>query len=85
MLHYLYGQWRIIYLSNVGDRERIKDTQSIIHSSCTSPLRPAQHFEPLRDDNNGEHGKDNNDGKYGQDENEYHTYIKSISWDHAEC
>ena len=44
VLHYLCGQWWIIYLSNVGDRERIKDTQSIIHSYCTSPLRSCSPF-----------------------------------------
>ena len=36
----LRGNRLIIYLSNVGDREHIKDTQSIIHRFCTNPLKP---------------------------------------------
>ena len=40
----------IIYLSNVGDREHIKDTQSIIHRFCTNPLKPRTTFGADQDD-----------------------------------
>ena len=34
----------------MGDREHIKDTQSIIHRCCTNPLRPRATFGADQDD-----------------------------------
>ena len=50
MFNHLRGNWLIIYLSNVGDREHIKDTQSIIHRFCTNPLKPRTTFGAGQDD-----------------------------------
>ena len=50
MFNHLRGNRLIIYLSNVGDREHIKDTQSIIHRFCTNPLKPRTTFGAEQDD-----------------------------------
>ena len=52
MFNHLRGNRLIIYLSNVGDREHIKDTQSIIHRFCTNPLKPRTRFGADQDDEN---------------------------------